>query len=115
MFSGTTYVRSGLLESRAWAMQQLRLSQRVLYFLKGEAMWRCARSIWSQNGCSQPLNYTNHLKVAFEHYEKVFTLARKKIDKGVDWQTRPPTGKNRLYWATALMNTVVIANIKLQR
>jgi hypothetical protein len=93
MFSGTTYVRSGLLESRAWAMQELRLSQRVLYFFKGEAMWRCARSIWSQNGCSQSLNYTNHLKVAFEHYERVFRLARKRIDKGVDWHNLPAHGR----------------------
>ncbi|PSN70567.1 HET-domain-containing protein, partial [Corynespora cassiicola Philippines] len=32
----------GVLETRGWAFQELRLSKRVLYFFKGEMMWRCS-------------------------------------------------------------------------
>jgi hypothetical protein len=93
MFSGTAYIRSGLLESRAWAMQELRLSQRVLYFFKGEVLWRCVGSIWKQNGCSQSLNSKHHLKIALNTYEKIFNLAREKINKGVDWHNLPVHGQ----------------------
>lgn len=84
IFSHFSYALSGILETRAWAMQELRLSQRVLYFFKGEMMWRCAESIWRQNGCRQSPHVMFHLKTTLERHEKAFNFVREMADKGFD-------------------------------
>lgn len=77
LFSQTSYVQSGLLETRAWVMQEMRLSARVLYFFKGEVMWRCTEAIWRQNGCRQSSKGMYHLRDALKKYDKAFEVARR--------------------------------------
>ncbi|KAH6616856.1 heterokaryon incompatibility protein-domain-containing protein [Boeremia exigua] len=76
MFSQTSYIRRGVLESRAWAMQELRLSQRVLYFFKGEMMWRCPEAIMRQNGSWKAPNRMFQLRFALERHSMGFESVR---------------------------------------
>jgi hypothetical protein len=82
IFSQDGYVQSGLLETRGWAMQELRLSRRVLYFFKGEMMWRCTRALWRQNGCRQPVDISIHLSDALARYEGAFEIIREMLGTG---------------------------------
>lgn len=76
----TDYVKSGLLETRAWAMQELRLSRRVLYFFHGAMMWRCIKAVRHQNGCHERPGLIFHLNYALERYEMAFQTVRLFLD-----------------------------------
>lgn len=65
-------IQSGLLDTRAWAMQELRLSRRVLYFFKGHMIWKCTKAIWNQNGSRQLANTTSHLGSTLAAFESQF-------------------------------------------
>jgi hypothetical protein len=62
-------IQSGLLDTRAWAMQELRLSRRVLYFFKGHMIWKCTKAIWNQDGSRQLANTTFHLGITLTPFE----------------------------------------------
>ncbi|KAH6615180.1 heterokaryon incompatibility protein-domain-containing protein [Boeremia exigua] len=80
LFGNIAYIKSGLLDTRAWAMQEMRLSRRLLYFFHGEVMWRCTEGIWRQNGCRQSPKKTHHLHTALAKYEKELKLVRKTAE-----------------------------------
>lgn len=80
MASVVCFPISGVLHTRAWALQELRLSRRVLHFFKGEMMWRCIEALWHQNGCRRnvQLGVISHLRTAYNTYEYAFELAREE-------------------------------------
>lgn len=92
IFSHSAYIQSGILETRGWAMQELRLSKRVLYFFKGEMMWKCTGATWRQNGSYQPVDPMFHLSDVLAKHGKAFKLVRTMMAKGMLGQA---TGKRK--------------------
>ena len=78
-----------VLESRAWTMQEICLSQRKICFLEREAIWRCCETSQDQNGQVMNAAYTrsarNNLDFLARAFQRSWYLEDPEDEK--DWET----------------------------
>ena len=68
----TDQVGSNVLDSRAWVMQEMYLSQRTIHFLEREAIWCCCETEQVQNGQVRSAEYTLSVRNNLEFLARAF-------------------------------------------